>query len=984
MDKVGVGIGVSKGSLRVFPEEDANSLTSSTDSKSEAHIFFGVYLPEAIDLTNEPSCQKVYTDKTACLAVMKKCRGSRFKAFGTYKEALQFAEVGPSMPQGISVEEDGGASCSISGEKPSPFRGPKSQDLVKFRRSIEKGDMEFFTQCIDENPRYLVSSGDTPAILQEGFRYNALHVACRTSRPKFAAKVLATVAQAEFFHKLYPDDTLECSERRSAFLLDLYLNTPDKGLNETPLHFASKHGSAECVRVLTSYPACDKSRNNKFDQLPVDIVCTRLNGSSSKLEHEICDLLGEQCYVPVLRDDDHCLLPQVGSPWSSKRDSLISPITQDQLLLNSHGSISPVDPISPSLKVRGYAGPMSPTQAEVFHRLWRNTVAPSPAKGRKASLRLTDQEKGLERLGRELAANKGFGWNEYWNFLGDFTNFTTDEGLLKLEDYLRKKYKQLMMDQDALDASDLANRLDEEKASEYIKETDHRVQGDCIHGELNVSDVSKSSISTLSDLCQELEALRLNASLSPQFDTVHGDTVSASSKYLETQRLREVNLENKKGEVTGREEEQEAAAQLLSYIRRSIDVAAHRLAEVLGDLAQDLQSSTLAYFSVTETVRTKLKPEIVCLKNVISKCCSKEQQNEMDFGFIHIHLASKATEYIQQNLMPSDICVLAETLKMFVCNLDFVQLNSSDEEGAAKPNVVNEEKQNVAEHCNCILQFLEKALNIAYNNISSDISITDSENNMTLSLMKLDECNCLWEIHMGEGSRGTEIFRNTPVDTTKYRKAFNFLQQSVFSNSKKDVKGCNPYESSIVKRLSFTEDEEALTATMKAGMNVSTNAVKSLQNKVNDKEARVSPLHTDRITEQDGDDDDDSFATAASSVEDFMVTPEEGLKIFITGMEASKVDGDVLAAIGGREIDEKKYPHVFQWHHLISLYSEAQRDSWPSPYSYRARHSSASSNTPTKISHPNTPELHHNSRISSSTSRILFSKTSGPQDASPL
>lgn len=84
-------------------------------------------------------------------------------------------------------------------------------------------------------------------------------------------QVLSTVSKVDFFQKLYPDDTLESSERRSTFLLDLYLNTPDKGLNETPLHFASKHGSLECVRILTSYPACNKGRRNKFGQTPSDV-----------------------------------------------------------------------------------------------------------------------------------------------------------------------------------------------------------------------------------------------------------------------------------------------------------------------------------------------------------------------------------------------------------------------------------------------------------------------------------------------------------------------------------------------------------------------------------------------------------------------------------------------------------------------------------------------------------------------------------------
>jgi ankyrin repeat protein len=53
--------------------------------------------------------------------------------------------------------------------------------------------------------------------------------------------------------------------------LDLYLNTPDKALNETPLHFALKFGAGTVADVLISYPQCDKHARNKFGQTPRDV-----------------------------------------------------------------------------------------------------------------------------------------------------------------------------------------------------------------------------------------------------------------------------------------------------------------------------------------------------------------------------------------------------------------------------------------------------------------------------------------------------------------------------------------------------------------------------------------------------------------------------------------------------------------------------------------------------------------------------------------
>lgn len=46
---------------------------------------------------------------------------------------------------------------------------------------------------------------------------------------------------------------------------------------------------------------------------------------------------------------------------------------------------------------------------------------------------------------RELAADKGISWNEYWEFLGDFANFRTEQGLQKLEVFLKEKYKKVKL-----------------------------------------------------------------------------------------------------------------------------------------------------------------------------------------------------------------------------------------------------------------------------------------------------------------------------------------------------------------------------------------------------------------------------------------------------------------------------------------------------------------------------------------------------------
>ena len=112
------------------------------------------------------------------------------------------------------------------------------------------------------NPRYLVSSGDTPSILKEGPRYNALHVAAINKLDKMAKLILQTVEQTEFIELLYGIKKDPNVYEMSSFLLKSYLNTPDKSRQETPLHFAAKFGAVGVIEVLISYPLCEMKQNS--------------------------------------------------------------------------------------------------------------------------------------------------------------------------------------------------------------------------------------------------------------------------------------------------------------------------------------------------------------------------------------------------------------------------------------------------------------------------------------------------------------------------------------------------------------------------------------------------------------------------------------------------------------------------------------------------------------------------------------------------
>ena len=94
-------------------------------------------------------------------------------------------------------------------------------------------------------------------------------MAAKGSQAAMCHLLLSTVSDPNFAYKLYGDE--EGAASRASILTDLYLNTPDKARNETPLHMAVKFGALEVVRVLVTYPQCAKDAVNKYGQTTKEV-----------------------------------------------------------------------------------------------------------------------------------------------------------------------------------------------------------------------------------------------------------------------------------------------------------------------------------------------------------------------------------------------------------------------------------------------------------------------------------------------------------------------------------------------------------------------------------------------------------------------------------------------------------------------------------------------------------------------------------------
>ncbi|XP_067121785.1 ankyrin repeat and LEM domain-containing protein 2 [Centruroides vittatus] len=800
-----------------------------SQSSIDHSLYYGVALLPGTVCVDDEKPPLVYADKKEALKAVKKYKGARFKAFPTKDEAVSFSKcttdcLSPVAKQPHSLRLP---DLYFMIEKSSPFKAPKSQDVVKLRKAIEKGDADFFKHTVWSNPRYLISSGDTPSILQEGFRYNALHVAAKSKQAAMCRSILSTIEDPKFMRLLYNDDSDIVCQQRIDFITDLYLNMPDKGLCETPLHFASKFGCLECVQILSSHPKSDLKRKNKYGQTAKDIICDRCPDANSEFKKQIELVFEDRCYVTVLRSDDNSFQPIISEFYSADSENVTD--------MNRKG-LESCSPRDSSMSVKAVAGPMSPSQAKHFYKKWK--TPPRNDMKNLYTIRLSDMEKGLEVVGRELAKQYKVSWKEYWSFLDCWCDLSSPDGLLKLEMYLKDKYEEIL--------SDIQN--------DKITET---------NSSLNRKDLNQSCVncpvSPVSNICLMLDEIHFNKNelinnsnnighKTSKYDDYHLSDISKVLQFddncdqdqpVENTKEKSLNcFDNLWNLFVENNSNSDIQDQILNEkdSDSSDNIAAKFLIQKLTVKLEEIISSeeNLCSLALNNDFMDSVLPHVQYLLETISKLNLDKQLNKMQDN-----IARTIAENLKQHLISHELQILAKFIKDYLCYNQ--ELSSSEEEKESHYSqtiYTYFSKNQLYFHLKCILKLIYSYISIC--NIKQD---------------------------------GNE----------------EMLQ-------------CNWNGLNIITKC--TENE------------------KSKSENIN-------------ISYAESDSSDDDFYTPPSSfgsLEDSISKkiPEE-FKIFIHGHFPSKLDADVLRAIGNVEIDQTLYPYTHHWRSQISAFPPEESACWPSP-----------------------------------------------------
>ncbi|XP_069362293.1 ankyrin repeat and LEM domain-containing protein 2 homolog isoform X2 [Maniola hyperantus] len=827
--------------------------------------YYGVYIPCEIKKGPDEEALHVYENKVEALELVRRYKSARFKAFRNHQDAVSFALRGAEP-----VETHEGNGNSIMSEKPYPFKAPSPQDMVALRKAIEAGLVSTVRDRIWDNPRYLVSSGNTPAIVQEGSRYNALHVAAKAMNAEICNLLLTTVGNPAFVQTLSGSDAdANFCKEFAGYLVDMYLNTPDKAMNETPLHFAAKYGAESVVDVLTSFPQCNKLATNKYGEMAKDIICSRSSTTSPETIRRIKAMLHERFYVPVLHIEDDSGAPIIGRPFTPTKPPELNQ-----------------DPLSPRYEIRAFAGPMEANDAESFRRRWK-----TPPRSAKPTFRLKDMTKGLEAVGRNLAEKMSVGWKEYWPFLDTFTDLRSPEGLKLFEDYLKAKYETAC----SFAYSDTINLSHAQLTSD-----------DLSISRISLGNISQNSptpeqiLSPISELCVAMKTCKIT------------DRPPHWSK-TDPIRQRLCRQPNPKPIVTNGDSPalNHTVSQLLC-IERTCQVFAKRIADAL-------------MFSLTaelEVAGDSLKSEAKHLQHTINTYMDDERFKDINFALIHSRLAQLVVFKLKQQTKElDDIKNLVEFLVKLRCPND--DIFSSDDERKPFSYRTNRVKINhvIDSHVRCLASFL-----------CEELTESDETKGPAVSELECGEiwekagkCRCDWKIEVYErNSKKNASFRKNRSILSTSPKTDSLIRRLTFDNEIGDGK-LQHAESEKPVSVNSPAGDSAPTL-----YSVDVAKCRVMDPEISDDESVASCLSDGEDAYQTASEDPskDSDAETMQDASDRAVTEP-----FIYGEEPTKMDRLVFEAISECRVTPDTFPNIYRWRHTVSLYTPAERDQWQAPAS---------------------------------------------------
>lgn len=415
------------------------------------------------------------------------------------------------------------------------------------------------------------------------------------------------------------------------------------------------------------------------------------------------------------------------------------------------------------MEIHAYAGPMTRDEASIFRRKWktppRNPCASNminkfgtppnctPIRSESSALfRLQDTEKGLERVGRDLARQFHVSWKEYWPFLDTFIDLTTPEGLKLLEDHISKQHSVITNE----------NRT-------------NLINSDLSKDDSNKTFNCSSIISPISDLCKNFEACTLSENGLKKEIRIKANKVSNEC----LNRFNETILDalSKSG------------LSPFLCIEKSCQVFATRISNHIMFLVENRLNNTA----------DALESEVKHLKSLIGSYMSDIRFNVINFHSVHWRISQLVAQKLRElYLYDDEIKEKRQALEEIIKNYNkMVDVFSSDDEELnnyrqpEKP--VRRRSTSNNKQVICLVENILKALECENENEFINVSC---ENDCIEIWSKAMVCSCVWKTAPKSGRK-------------TLKKGMKYLHKSINCRS---CRSLNNSLENVSRRLSFAEE----------------------------------------------------------------------------------------------------------------------------------------------------------------------------------